>query len=329
MPSACCKFWRMARKVFIVTAGGVATGGPEVSHQLADALNRAGERAFMIYLPFGRRYDVPAPYRRYHAPLANIIALEDVEPNSIVVVPETAAPAVTLWPRSDVYFWWLSRDYFDVSANGRGRDPEAELEAIRPHVAKHLCQSDYARQFLISRGIGGDRLGDPLRLEYREALTRPPDHGRRRNLVVYNPSKGMDRTQKIIDELHARRDAPEIIPITRMLPDEVMELLNQAKLYIDFGDHPGKDRLPRESAACGSCVLVNRRGSAVNPVDVHLPDEFKIDDETPGFERLVADKILALMDGFDEQQPRFDNYRKCIAQDSADWFEDVDALFPG
>lgn len=318
------------RKVFIITAGGVVSGGPEVSHQLADAINQDGQRASMIYVPFGRQYDVPVPYRRYNAPTANLTALEDVEPNSIVVVPEIMAPAVTLWPKSDIYFWWLSLNYFAHVAKGRGREPEAEFEAIQPHVTKHLCQSNYASQFLTSRGVLNDRLGDPLRREYREALTRPPDHRNRRNLLVYNPNpmKDMDRTQKILDELGARGDAPEIVPITQMLPDEVRELLSQAKVYIDFGDHPGKDRLPRESAACGACVLVNRRGSAANDIDVPIPDEFKIDDETPGFEVAVADKILALMNSFDQQQPRFDNYRKRIAQDSAVWFDDVAALFP-
>lgn len=29
--------------------------------------------------------------------------------------------------------------------------------------------------------------------------------------------------------------------------------MRKAKVYIDFGFHPGKDRIPREAVMCGAC----------------------------------------------------------------------------
>ncbi|KAL3809235.1 hypothetical protein ACHAXA_005283 [Cyclostephanos tholiformis] len=45
--------------------------------------------------------------------------------------------------------------------------------------------------------------------------------------------------------------------------------------YIDFGPHPGMDRLPREAALAGCIVITNREGAAAHDEDVPLPQEFK------------------------------------------------------
>ena len=41
--------------------------------------------------------------------------------------------------------------------------------------------------------------------------------------------------------LSARRDA--------LLTTTLRDLFGSSKLYIDFGEHPGRDRIPREAAA--------------------------------------------------------------------------------
>ncbi len=315
----------VVRKIFIVTPTNIG-GGPEVEHQLAEAINRGGERAFMLYNReaserFSRRYEAPDCYRRYRTSPA---VMGDVEPGSIVVLPEAAASMVSWWPGSDIYFWWLSVDIFTLM----NPHPQAVITMMRPYVTRNLYQCEYIRRWLEGYGVTADRLADPLRWEYRVALDRPPGRECRMNLLVYSPTKGMERTQRILDELAGRSWAPEVVPITNMLPHQILRLLNHAKVAIDFGHHPGKDRLAREAAACGACVVVNRRGSAANPVDVPLPEEFKINDLTPGFERRAVDKIGELVNDFDRYQPMFDDYRKSIAEDSRAFFDDVAAVFP-
>ena len=48
-------------------------------------------------------------------------------------------------------------------------------------------------------------------------------------------------------------------------------------IYIDFGEHPGKDRIPREAALRNLIVITNRNGAAVNNIDVPIDNMFKID----------------------------------------------------
>jgi hypothetical protein len=113
-----------------------------------------------------------------------------------------------------------------------------------------------------------------------------------------------------------------------MTRKEILGTLGRAKVYIDFGEHPGKDRIPREAAAMGACIIVNRRGSAANSVDIPIPGDFKIDDRRPGFETLAVEKINTLMSDFDRQATRFDAYRQSIAREPAGFAEDVRAVFP-
>jgi len=323
----------VVRKIFIVAPSNCVSGGPELCHQLGDVLNRAGERAFMLYLPFtwpdrlpGQRWEVPLCYQKYHVRSATA---EDVEPGSVVIFPEAAVQAVDRFPGTETFFWWLSVDGFFRAAELRGSDFEDDLNVLRRCVDKHLYQSEYAREFLEAEGLGpAHRLSDRLSNIYLDNLSVVQVPRERRDLVVYNPAKGMPRTQLILDVLAQRDNAPEVAAVTRMWPHQVKELLEQAKVYIDFGPHPGKDRLPREAAVCGARVVVNRRGSAGNMVDVPIPDMFKIDDTKPGFEDAAADLVMALLGDFDKHQKWFNYYRVVIALESAGFIDDIAALFP-
>lgn len=307
-------------RIYIIAPANLATGGPELCHQLADTLNRESKRAFIVYYPFTRPHDTPAPYRHYTTHTAHI---DDVEPGSTVVLPEVYGHLISDFPGCDVYFWWMSVANFYRSA---GEDAAAQLHAMRRHVGRHLYQSEYARRHLADLSLRPvARLSDHLSEGYLQAFA---DCRPRENVVVYNPTKGMDRTELVLRALARRVDPPEAVPVKGMARDQVRELLGRAKVYIDFGGHPGKDRLPREAAACGACVLTNRRGSAANPMDVPIPAEFKINDRKPGFEQRAASKIRMLVADFDQQTRKFDAYRKVIAQEPEGFQADVATVFP-
>jgi hypothetical protein len=172
------------------------------------------------------------------------------------------------------------------------------------------------------------KLSDYLADEYVQAIGRP-SRRQRDNLLVYNPAKGRRQTQLILRALaHSSGPRTQMIPLVGMTREQVRDVLGRAKVYIDFGGHPGKDRIPREAAAMGACVIVNRRGSAGNSVDIPIPNEFKIDDRRRGFEMLVVERIKTLMTDFDRHTRSFDAYRQAIAREPASFAEDVRTLFP-
>jgi hypothetical protein len=227
----------------------------------------------------------------------------------------------------DIYFWWMSVDGFFMAAGKRGTGVEKEFEMVRRHTTRHLYQSEYARRFLWSEHILGWRLSDRLSTPFRQMLNSPANRDRR-DLVVFNPMKGNEQAIKILDHLDGLGKPVHVVAATGMSRDQVRDLLCEAKIYMDFGSHPGKDRLPREAAACGACVITNRQGSAANDYDIPIPDEYKVDDHVPRFEYAVAEKIHEILDDFPVHQPRFNEYRQRIAQESNEFLDDVAVLFP-
>lgn len=123
-------------------------------------------------------------------------------------------------------------------------------------------------------------------------------------------------------------DAPDIDwrPIENMTPPQVQELLAVAKVYIDFGNHPGKDRIPREAAVSGCVVLVGKRGAAINDVDINIPAEFKFDmaGSTP---RDVIDKIREVFDNFQAAHEKQAAYRALIHDDKNRFVNEVVEAF--
>jgi len=326
--------WKLVREIFVVAPADYASGGPELCHQLVHSLNREQRRARIIYFPFGSNQKCPPEFQRYNITTATP---EDVRPGSIVVLPEVFAQLLKYFPTGRIYFWWMSVDTFFKAASysllGRHITSRVvagvQLRKLRQRVDQHLYQSEYAREFLEASGLHPSaRVSDYLADEYIQAASSPR-HLSRSNLVVYNPSKGLDRSKLIIGELERSSfPMPEIVPLAGMNRDEVADLLARAKIYIDFGEHPGKDRIPREAVAFGTCVLVNRRGSAANFVDVPVPETFKINDRVPGFERAAAETIRTTIESFDQSAALFDEYRRRVAQEKTVFLEDIQTVFP-
>ena len=60
-----------------------------------------------------------------------------------------------------------------------------------------------------------------------------------------------------------------------MTREQVVEALKQTLVYIDFGHHPGKDRVPREAIASNAVIFVNDQGAASHYLDYPLDDFYK------------------------------------------------------
>ena len=307
----------MARpaRIFVVCPGGVATGGPELLHQLVHELGELGQNAAISYYPFDSIFETPDRYRHYNISSATPSnAVGDV-----LVLPESATKLVGSFPRMNVVVWWLSvYNYYHLPPQTGWRAwvpaPIAAYFARLP-IRKlsryaHLCQSEYARTHLLERGIAAQMLSDYISLP-----TVPPAMSSRENLVAYNPKKGVNITRRLVDSLpHVR-----FVPIENMSAQEVAKLLSCAKIYIDFGHHPGKDRMPREAAAAGACVVTGRQGSAANALDVPIPERFKIDEKSLDFVELVESRIEEIFVNFEIVTTEFEHYRAHI-RDERDVF---------
>ncbi|MFV2058492.1 MAG: hypothetical protein ACC707_18665 [Thiohalomonadales bacterium] len=306
------------RKVVVVCPGGGTTGGIELLHQLVDSLTNCNCSTVICYYPFYKNHKIPNDYQKYRC--APIKYGEVDRENDVIILPEIYTYLVTRFRKAKVYVWWMSVDNYVNSSACKfaiknmflpWRYEDISSPKSHKRFAGHLYQSEYARQFLLNHGINIIHpLGDYVNEEY--ALRgRGVDCSKKKDIVVYNPNKGVERTYKLLPLLK-NIDA---VPIVGMARSQVIALLASAKLYIDFGDHPGKDRMPREAAVMGCCVITNRKGSASNSVDIPIGDKYKLDDECEDFETRAANVIHEVIGNYAEHTQYFDVYRSLIAKE--------------
>ena len=261
------------RKVFVVVPANAVTGGPEALHQLVDAIRQSGGESYVSYYPFEVPAVVPQEYQRYDVLQA---APEDASGN-LVVLPEILPHVAREFSRASIAIWWLSVDNFF------GLQDQPDWDELRRHL--NFAQSHYAMQFLARHGISTVPLTDYL----NEDFHAPVHSMGRRNAIAYNVKSRLE-----VERLkRASREIAKLtwIEIANVPRAQVRTLLSEVKVYADFGHHPGRDRMPREAAMCGACVLTNRRGSARDGEDVPLPRLYRLDHEEPGFPQNVVRTI--------------------------------------
>ena len=139
------------------------------------------------------------------------------------------------------------------------------------------------------------------------------DLNSKQDIVAYNPKKGIKFTKEIIKRFHNSKI--KFVPVQNMSISEVQELLLKSKIYIDFGNHPGRDRFPREAALFGCSIITNKKGSAKNKLDVNIPEEYKFQDESELEFNKIIDLIKEITVNFRLHHDNFNSYRNTILND--------------
>lgn len=325
---------KVSEKKIIVCCPHAITGGPELLHQLVHELREIGREAHISYYPFEQTFTCPEPYKKYNAPQSALID----ESDAFVLVPESATWIIKRLKKARVGVWWLSVDnYFLVQRQSvfkdayhrfwslirgyrgliRGRMPLSRMRHLL-----HFTQSHYAERFLAKNNIRSIQLTDYLGSDHlMPAFTR----GTRikENVVAYNPKKGQRQTRALM------RYHPSIqfVPIQNMTSKQVAELLDRAKVYVDFGHHPGKDRPPREAAMAGCCVITSQRGAARYHEDVAIPDKYKLDDRRAEYVKEFGKLIDEIFSDFEGHTKYFDDFRAIILDEPASFKKQVRNIF--
>lgn len=302
-------------KIFIVCPAAIKTGGTEVIHQLANSLQKYYD-TYIYYVELNKPI-VPEAFRIYECKYVYGLATIYDNNHNILIVPETHTKYLFRYKHIQKMLWWLSVDNYSVYLQNNDFYSNVRhffyadkfyFELHRKRVV-HLYQSEYARKYLHEKGVkGAYYLSDYINDIYVNEMLNVSSDLVRENIVLYNPKKGLDFTKTLM----VADETIKYVPVIGMTNDEIMNIMRRSKVYIDFGYHPGKDRLPREAAAMGLCIITNRKGSASNDIDVNIPDKYKFEDE----EREIANIINMIhrcFESYDDVKHDFDNYRKRIA----------------
>lgn len=311
-------------KIYVVSSENRISGGPELAHQLCSAINRLSSiPAFMCYVSLDPPYNMavnaptPEPYKVYNTTACTDFNEID-KPENIVVFPEGLTYSMQHIHNARIVLWWMSVDNYIESTH------EENLPFIRDNVALHLFQSyysmDYANRVLPeAKGI---YLSDYINEEHGKFIYPA---SLRENIALYNPAKGYDQIKPLIQETSWLK----WVPLVNLDLPHMILMMQVAKIYVDFGKHPGKDRIPREAAANGCCVITNKMGSASFEKDVPIPDSYKF--ETPSAQLKEIDALLHnICDNFEAHQKAMAPYRAFIAAEKEKFDQDtinfIDAL---
>lgn len=304
---------------FVMAPAVVRSGGPQLCHQMCYALSEYGRNARMYYyLISGETGVMPIDidcvdrYKKYAT--SHVIDFSEIEQkDSVVVFPESFTRAIPQIRNAKKVLWWMSVD------NYRNNTLEEDMPLIKEEVDLHLVQSYYAYHYLTDRWrIPASKIlyvSDYIDEVYG-SFVFPPAY--RKDIALYNPKKGFEELEPLI------KMTPRLQwrPLKDLTTEQMIVLMQSAKLYVDFGNHPGKDRIPREAASCGCCVLTNKRGSAAFYQDVPIPECYKFENVSEEYEKIAA-FLQEICENFEEHFIQFEDYRKFIASEKDKFFEDV------
>lgn len=284
--------------IYIISSPAYFTGGTLLLHQLADWLQTHGFTVKIHYIP-NIENPIHPEFEKYN--LSYCSKIEDSS-NNLLIVPEVFPFELIKYKKIQTALWWLSVDNYFRSFNNASKKRQffnkiMGYYSLYNKAQHHFCQSQYAIDFLASKGLRGILLSDYLHDEFiSKEITLPS----KSNVILYNPKKGQEFTTKLIQA------APDLEwkPIINMTPSEVFNTLLASKVYIDFGFHPGKDRFPREAAICGCCIITGKRGAAANEIDIPIPLDYKFEEDNIF---LIIEKIRFIME----------NHETCIQQQNA------------
>lgn len=306
--------------IYVCSPPRVATGGVELLQQLVYELNRQQEGVSKIlYLDDTPEvgWGVPSQYVKYQNPyVINMFQGDD----PVFIVPEIwAAKGEVLFAKWPTVIWWESVDNYFIN-----HTPEQWYSFTQNQSLLHMTQSMYAKRFLIENcGISANRI-----MEVSDYVSEDFLFGKvslkasqRSPIVLYNKRKGLEFTNKLMEAAPTFR----WMPIAEMSTEEIIEIMSKSRVYIDFGDHPGKDRMPREAAIRGCCIVTGRNGSASYPEDVPIMGRYKFERKEENIPRICA-RIRELLEDYDTYIPDFEEYRNTIRGERAKFEMEVGGL---
>lgn len=329
-------------KVYILAPYNHHTGGVELAHQLIHKLRQFGQESYVVYVNDGQissDQTITPEYTQYNIRTTDTI--EDNETN-ILILPEIYFDFIPLFNKINIGCWWMSVDnrykyanLFDVLRSNVLL--WRKLSAIK-HFSKslkkisdkdiakrgdritHFYQSIYAMHHLYKCGFKKVLpLGDYINSDLLESSDYKCQ---RENIVLYNPAKGYNFTKKIID----LNPGIDFIPIKGYNRTELLNLMRKSKVYIDFGNFPGKDRLSREAVVNGNIVITGNLGASAYYEDVPIDSKYKFHVSNKSI-KSISSMIKSSLFNYNEIKKDFDFYRKRVRHEESDFENQIKNFF--
>ncbi len=344
--------------IYIMSPSNTFTGGPELLHQLAFNINKILKiETKMFYLPDGNKNPIHPNFKKYKLKYSKKI--NDLEDN-IIIIPEyylflkysekfKNIRKILWWLSVDNYYGYKFRydfnkfsrsiikipfnliklfnictnyffgiftihDYLKILYKFINIKKQSEIKQIDQHFA----QSTYAYNFLKKNFKNLHFLSDFQRSEILKKCKS--NSYKKKNLVCYS-----NKSNNFIDRLMQTTNF-KMTKLSGMNTDQIIDVFKKAKVYLDFGYHPGKDRMPREAALFNNCIITNKKGSAFNNYDVPIKKKYKFKELNSNLTKLKT-LIEDIFKNHNKEVKNFKNYKKVILKEEVKFKSDLRKIF--
>lgn len=237
--------------------------------------------------------------------------IEDVAGN-FVIAPENAPWCLNGFRKAKKCIWWLSVAYNHVNKGTmKERLVHLKRKTLKQNVDNyrnvdfnlrncwHLCGSKYAYLEVRNRFPKSvvEYMVEPISLDFL-LMDNSNVSQERESIVLYNPAKPSKRMSELLV-----RGKFNYVPLEGLAPIGLAEMYKKSKLYVDFGEFGGPERMPKEAVYFGCNILVAKHNAASNDFDVAIPEKYKVGDgeDIERVERRIAD----MLDNYEKQKSDF------------------------
>ena len=291
------------------------TGGIEAIFQLSNNLYKLGHTCTIF--PMKGKIEVNGTsaliseekssyshlYTKYKSEWSSHITLKEED---YLIIPEVYIKMSSNFKnlKCKKFIWWLSIDNAFAGFDKEWSKHSFFMDGTH-YSFGHLYQSQYALNFL--EGVGACDIFELKCYIGEEFIKNSFTQNERDDVILYNPKKDSVYWEVL------RHQCKDVLftPLQGMTREKMIETIQSSKIYIDFGSHPGMDRIPREAALNGTVVLTGKRGSAINSVDIPIPDFFKFDTRDI-YNGRCAETINAILKNHNKYLAMQDYYRRVI-----------------
>lgn len=165
-----------------------------------------------------------------------------------------------------------------IALNVTNKLYEIVSSKIKLDEVLHVFQSNYAKEYVgYELKLEGLMVSDytrqltELTIQQSEMVEFDKQFGD--FLVAYNPSKGLANVLNIERFLGPN---VKLIPLQGFSYSQILYLFDKVDLYLDLGNLPGKDRLPREAILAGCPIMITNLGAGHNSKDFPVPNKYKL-----------------------------------------------------
>ena len=187
----------------------------------------------------------------------------------------------------------------------------------------HLATSDYVTEHLKSHKVP---IYTPLVDGYIDREFFKSREFSKKDQVCYNATGGMRQTSiDVVTNLQNLYPEVVFVPIKDMSRNEVIQTLEDSKVYLEFGNLPGKEKLLREAILKDCCVVTRGDvgcGKFFN--DIQILDRYK--SHPFAFDNIYL-IIKECFQNYQECLKDFTLYKRTLAVQETQFLLDIRRLF--